>query len=88
MSHASGPWIIGVETEGGGELWAKGGLHVATVYSHPSHKPALNNLALIAAAPDLLAALEMIGADKQGKGMWKEWAQQTARVAIAKAKGD
>jgi hypothetical protein len=44
---------------------------------------------VIRAAPDMLAALERIaGANYDTSGDWFGWAQEQARAAIAKAKGE
>jgi hypothetical protein len=43
---------------------------------------------LIAAAPDLLAALELVNVDKEGDGFICAEAMDQVRAAIARAKGE
>ena len=92
----AGPWAIGLETdEESAQIITAEGWHLATV----AHDPVMANARLIAAAPDLLAALEGLSGllndrpedcyDADG-GQTEELRQQlrTARAAIARARGE
>ena len=91
-SFTPGPWEIAGGTNKKGELyiWRKelpgiidGGAIATVLHHYPAELPA--NAALIAAAPELLAALEEVA------GLCEEHmpenAAEVARAAIAKAKG-
>ena len=85
--HTKGPWIVRNESEIAG--WSKTGKSwvVARTTAAKVGRDAANaNARLIAAAPDLLAALEdslYVGADEAIKALIR----QSARDAIARAKG-
>ena len=91
MKHTSGPWIVYDDSNDGKtnriEIAARGKT-VAHIY-HSVPEKDLPNARLIAAAPDLLEALEFIA--KQSMSMYGSYAymieklQDTARAAIAKA---
>lgn len=108
-SHTPGPWYRGVVSPRGGQILAGADLNgdpdtcVATVH-HVTINPTkeesgetLANTKLIAAAPDLLAALEMIESAMRDSPDFKDAATTqdgasiipiaVARAAIAKAKG-
>ena len=81
MTHTPGPWHK-VEADTTIPIKAANGKTVASVrYSDNDD----NDANLIAAAPDLLAALEAIM--KGVSGCQKEPQYEAARAAIAKAKG-
>jgi hypothetical protein len=94
--HTPGPWSIRHAVDGSGDCGIiatrqDGALHhvvVAEVFASIDHEDERSpevtaNSRLIAAAPELLAALEALlpGADAMG------WDTSAARAAIAKAKG-
>lgn len=99
--HTAGPWIIRdgdewthdvVTHHGGLPDGAPNAWNVASI--NGLRDEAKSNLALIAAAPDLLEALELIlEARTQEKHMWKAKPGESplhdrCRAAIAKAKGE
>lgn len=79
MSHTPGPWTVVKVSEGSVGWW---------VGKHMSEEDAR----LVAAAPELLEALEQIGEQRKFHSVlwetWGTWAQATARAAIAKATGE
>jgi hypothetical protein len=74
--HTPGPWHVGTN---GRDIYGEDGEAVAFSYSR--------NVTLIAAAPDLLAALEQIAAIEPVGDFEVHRAVGIARAAIAKAKG-
>lgn len=90
--HTPGPWRVG---KGGPNMCptvgTEKGLMVAMVAYGDSH-PTQANARLIAAAPDLLEALEeladLFDAMVSGEYRPDSFTTQPARAAIAKAKGD
>ena len=87
-THTPGPWTVGDEDSP--LLLSGDGTYVAQVISRdetgalrPSHAA---DAALIAAAPDLLAALQMIEEVASGRvPLVNNWVASVARAAIAKA---
>jgi len=93
--HTPGPWVIlldddAIEIVGNAD---ERSVPVADIMldEHTSFAPqmieAVANANLIAAAPDLLEALENLLAVHEGQGGTKYHAGDIARAAIAKAKG-
>jgi hypothetical protein len=85
MSHTPGPWSVHL-----GIIRCPLGLAVADVETNPKHQHSAAreaNAVLIAAAPDLLFALENLLAVKYGEGGTVFDSDEIARAAIAKAKG-
>ena len=83
--HTPGPWKWDYAVS----IKAEAGL-VALVYSPPKHDDLGANASLIAAAPDLLAALQSIAAldDGDNAQLWDFAAEfDAARAAISKAIG-
>jgi len=85
MNHTPGPWTLHAKHISGAYqiTGAKGGaLRIATITNAPNDQA---NALLIAAAPELLAALEYV------VGFYDEWETSPvcnkARAAIANAKG-
>ena len=93
MNHTSGPWHYSSTHEGKAfDIGAEDGSNVAVVYADLFVDGALvearANARLIAAAPEMMEALEglmNLGAYEDGVDVTK--AQHIARDAIAKAKG-
>ena len=91
MAHTKGPWVICWGRHGTYPL----GVHnrtanVITAFGRPASPEAIANAHLIAAAPDLLAALKAIVAHDDGNepGLWKfQSSLDAARVSIAAATG-
>ena len=89
MNHTPGPWHIG---EGKGEqiIYTEAGWAVAsaTVF-HGKHgaQEMKANARLIAAVPDMLAALALL-VDGDGKPDECRRAMDAARAALAKARGE
>lgn len=61
-NHMSGPWVASDYSSVVGSLISKGNHHIAAVLPQTVPEEAIANAQLIAAAPDLLAALETIAA--------------------------
>jgi len=91
MSHTKGPWVVGPVDDTVVTHMGKDGIRyeVAAVdgdYNDPDTWPIMEaNARLIAAAPDLLEALQNLLAVHQGEGGTKYHAIDIARAAIAKA---
>jgi len=88
MSHTPGPWqvltkLTGSENHKGYRIWAEGGWIGDLSPRDPDGKGGLENANLIAAAPDMLEALEGLDLDS----MLDRKAADAVREAIAKAKG-
>lgn len=87
MKHTNGPWIHG-ELDGDVVcVWSPDIGTIATVNGEMvAHK---SNAALIAAAPELLAALETLLYKMGHAGclVGREYEEQEARAVIAKARG-
>ena len=85
--HAPGPWVTSGQTVK--SVHHQRHYAVARVHN-PLFTPEANaaNARLIAAAPDLLAALCCIETDKDGDGFICAEAMEQVRAAIAKATGE
>jgi hypothetical protein len=94
-THTLGPWWTQASTANGepeivvNRPWSAGGASVCVVESSRRHDVLLADARLIAAAPELLEALETLANEE-----WRddsdpilENARTKARAAIAKAKG-
>lgn len=93
MSHTPGPWSMSWELQDYNEFWA---LYVeagpATIFvfgnrdevSPREENRAMADARLIAAAPDLLEALEAALSSQRASDGWRE----QARAALAKARGE
>ena len=87
MSHTPGPWKIGTPPPNGEQTIGNSqGLMVA-VATTGFNVPTLANARLIAAAPELLEALESMVEMVEMNGFGKAYAMDIARAAIAKARG-
>ena len=91
MKHTPGPWNIKKDLGGYLDLFGEDGDKILISKFRLINQEA--NAALIAAAPDLLRALEPIAnaeKDPTLKGYWRvtDLFVETALVAIAKAKGE
>lgn len=78
MSHTPGPWAYDQETDNSTDFWvfqSDGPVRVAVECSEADAR-------LIAAAPDLLAALQAIVCHEQGI---QQYRLEQARAAIARA---
>ena len=81
--HTPGPWkVVPYEKDSAWECIEARGAHLACVSK--AENPA--NARLIAAAPELLAALEQMAAECRKKGPFKSL--PNARAAIRAAKGE
>lgn len=84
-----GPWKVDSD---GADVWVmkdhSGGQGIAAIFDVNGIAEMTANAALIAAAPELLAALEFCAEalDTEAGGLYKAHVEQ-ARAAIAKAKG-
>lgn len=90
--HTKGPWTLCPENDGAFTIWA-GERQIAEIAPDDMGDtlPAKANARLIAAAPDLLAALApLVNAAPKDGGMIRLDGDELARAraAIAKAKGD
>jgi hypothetical protein len=87
MSHTPGPWKIGTPPPNGEQTIGNSqGLMVA-VATTGFNVPTLANARLIAAAPELLEALESMVEMVEMNGFGKAYAMDISRAAIAKARG-
>jgi hypothetical protein len=86
MSHTPGPWKIGTPPPNGEQTIGNSqGLMVA-VATTGFNVPTLANARLIAAAPELLEALESMVEMVEMNGFGKAYAMDIARAAIEKAR--
>jgi hypothetical protein len=83
--HTPGPWVIGKRDHDVVMVDTASGTAICDVYGESDDRPA--NARLIAAAPDLLAALEDIARGDYSDPLCMKTPEQRAREAIAKAKG-
>lgn len=91
MAHTPGPWqVSGIRERMAGEQWLTVGpdnYKIAyVIYSDKTpadHVQSHADARLIAAAPDMLAALEDIAITDEA-----DWMRERARTAIAKATGE
>lgn len=84
MAHTQGPWVYHAKT---GTIQPYPGSGYICTIAHRPDMAARDNAALIAAAPDLLAALEYI-APHLGTLPIFEHERVKIREAIARAKGE
>ena len=92
--HTPGPWIVDEACL----VWAEAAGEYVALTDHDDAAPIPMeqreaNARLIAAAPELLEALEALSPHRTGYGQSMDWqayneAQKKARAAIAKAKGE
>lgn len=92
VTHTPGPWATKPETKYGPAQVRADGQALADVFGEDRATRAAN-ACLIAAAPDLLKALEralttFIADDQSGDYPWHETEIKLAEVAIRKAMGD
>ena len=92
MKHTPEPWTVDdLRPDGNLEIVGGDDVLVAEVDPNGSEKEVSANAALIAAAPDLLAACEgimgLLDADLDAVAAWQKEAD-AVRAAIAKAKGN
>lgn len=88
MTHTVGNWIVGVDPEDHSN--SKLSVHTTDEYYVALVDEGENQLAnanLIAAAPDLLAALESVASIRSAMIELDEITQDQIRAAISKAKG-
>jgi hypothetical protein len=78
--HTPGPWKVDNSGVTIGDHWLSDDMSPYDE-NHP-------DLALIAAAPELLQALELIEVDKDGDGFICSEAMAQVRAAISKARGE
>lgn len=62
--------------------------HIFTPENSAAHNDLERNARLMAAAPELLAALDMIQEDKDGDGYLSAEGMEKVRLALARARGD
>lgn len=100
--HTPGPWTVGMAGQYGTHnvniIYAGADNSVATVYGLPMHTKLENieprwteglaNARLIAAAPELLEALQEIANDPDSFEVLTQWQRDQVRAAIAKATGE
>ena len=90
--HTPGPWIVYEFVDGYDIRAPEAECYVATASDPEAVWGAIGreeDACLIAAAPDLLEALEkLVSLIDAGEGTWTLEEQQKARAAIAKAKGE
>ena len=78
--HTPGPWKVVAAAPS-----PRGGTGTIYCLNHPTSERLVHNARLIAAAPDMLAALEsLLNVD----GKWDAMAVDYAHAIIAKAKGE
>lgn len=92
--HTPGPWMMSASKRGGFEIVADdrgtyGGPFVVASRSDVDHRSdeSVANCALIAAAPDLLAACRMAYLAAGASGGWHDAIMDSLRSAIIKAGG-
>jgi hypothetical protein len=90
MGHTPGPWVVAKAVNGNWIEYGSEGQSIArTFYSHTGYKQEDANALLIAAAPDLLAALEALQSEFFPLIRPADYPEiKDARAAIAKAKGE
>lgn len=86
--HTPGPWKVAAASL---DVWEDGGYTICEVYPPSANSPEkVANARLIAAAPELLEALEMLMPQYPSRGMCDEYDRamwENAEAAIAKATG-
>ena len=85
--HTPGPWERSYDNDGNGGFSEWFNVGPAIVRFHGDEKQAKANARLIAAAPDLLAALEVAYAALEGTTEEQDDAQDLALAALIKARG-
>ncbi len=97
--HTPGPWVADIKADGSTEVWsADYSMFIAKRHQMNDRDEAKANTNLIAAAPDLLAALEKIVFDEERRrkdlrhnspaAKFCDARLDAARAAIAKARGE
>lgn len=84
-AHAPGPWTVRVNGRGATLIENASGCAVAEAFALRDGGGTIESAQLIAAAPDLLAALERIAAMDVTNAQAAILARNEARAAIAKA---
>lgn len=88
--HTPGPWVL--KQFGGPQISGPNGYAVATMWGALSVRELAGqdaaNARLIAAAPDLLEALEMMVAVSRSAPGFSAMVRKDAELAIAKARGE
>jgi len=87
MNHTPGPWYWTGSCTQGTMITAKGGAQIAIWPPQWGTVEQCRNASLIAAAPDMLAALALL-VDGDGKPDECPRAMNAARAALAKARGE
>jgi hypothetical protein len=92
VSHTPGPWRVAEDSYGGfNRIWSADGYDIATCTGDGSipYEERIANERLIAAAPELLEALEwaMKHVEKRGTETYENYFSK-AQLAIRKAKGE
>jgi hypothetical protein len=99
-THTPGPWYVreqdDIDAEGNGYVWAVKGESHGSYIQNPGHANSEANARLMAAAPEMLKALEelldltalMPNSDDAVNDPELEPALERARAAIAKAQGE
>lgn len=88
MSHTPAPWHVRSLFTGPLEIVANGFGTVVAMVAHEDHKTCSKNAELIAAAPDLLAALEMVLEDAPTRLVMDAGQESILRATIKKARGE
>jgi hypothetical protein len=84
-SHTPGSFRV-IATEANTSVVSQDGIHISDIDGYgATHETNKANGALLASAPDLLAALELVYANAAES---PEWIRERIGPAIAKAKGD
>lgn len=88
--YTLGPWVARIAIRDGWVIFADDGQIVGTEDEYGRHGAIdkKEDAYLIAAAPELLEALETMLEMSQMGGFGKTYAEDVARAAIAKAKGE
>lgn len=90
--HTAGPWVVSANSpflvRAGDDTTGRHIAHAGPASHHPSFEVDEPNARLIAAAPDLLEALERAVDRLEGAGLFYSEAAIRARATIAKATGD
>ena len=88
--HTPGPWRVGVTSDAGEvDVIAEGGWFVAVACDSAGDGDTEANANLIAAAPDMLEALEkLVSRIDETRGPTADTALAAARAAIKKARGE
>jgi len=87
MSHTPGPWKVRARFDNEVLIPGYAPLDLGGVQAEENYETAQADARLIAAAPDLLAALETWAANRRDVA-GDEWLVAIAEAAIAKARGE